>query len=54
MDLLARARRTVELADLARMDAHARRRLNRLLREATQKDGGDEKAAAGPAHESGP
>ncbi len=47
MDLLARARRTEELAELARMDVHARRRLNRLLREATQKDGGGENAAAG-------
>jgi hypothetical protein len=33
MDLLARAGRIEELAALARSDVHARRRLNRLLRE---------------------
>lgn len=47
MELLARARRIEELGDLARVDVHARRKLNRLLREEAQKDGGGEGAAAG-------
>lgn len=32
MDLLVRAERFAELADLARVDVHARRRLNAVLR----------------------
>lgn len=47
MDLLARAQRIEELTDLARVDVHARRRLNRLLREASVKDGRGEGTAAG-------
>ncbi len=47
MDLLARAQRIEELMDLARVDVHARRRLNRLLRETSVKDGRGEGPAAG-------
>ncbi|WP_434743430.1 hypothetical protein [Micromonospora sp. SH-82] len=42
MDLLARAGRRTELAALGRHDAHARRRLNRLVREDGRADSSPE------------
>ncbi|MFE1949850.1 hypothetical protein ACFW9D_05210 [Streptomyces sp. NPDC059524] len=47
MDLLARAGRLAELKDLARVDVHARRRLNRELRDRGLEDKLHERAAGG-------